>query len=192
MENNTIIKENKESIEKYFRWWTNDKSMGGTINLELYDERTTFSFHKVSGSSIPTAALIELLWNHVSLAAFRDAGKRFERPSEWALGESNKMSGATDWYLTFLVNGVVKHSDNIIHSSSADKQNVDIECISIGELYDCLWAMKDKGLYSASFVNNDDTSFNYKDITEEILKTRNEFLKSCYSVYAGYSTICNN
>jgi hypothetical protein len=167
-------------MEKYLKWKNKELKVGGTVRFVL--EGDMFSFQKVSGSSIPTRALIELLWNSVALADFRSAAADCKRSGNWSLGHRYGMSGCTDWYIRYLTKeGTIKCTKDIIHSSMNDKQNYDITGIWIRDLYDCLWAMQKYGLYLSSFINDDNTPYNYKDITDDVLRTRNAFLKDSYS-----------
>ena len=167
-------------MEKFFKWSNKGLNVGGTIRLIL--EGDMFSFQKVSGTSIFTEALIELLWNHYALADFRSAAADCKRSGNWSLGTEQGLSGRMDWYIMYLSKeGLVRRTDDIIHSSMNSKQNYDISGVWIRDLFDCLWAIKEHGFFPSSFVNDDNTEYSYSDITEQILRNRNEFLKNSYS-----------
>lgn len=178
----------------YIKWSNSENTFGGTVRFSLNGEM--FTFEKVSGSCIPTEALIELLWHYPSLKSLRDVASSLTRKNSWKLGEHIGMSGCRDFYIQFLTNtGLIKRSNDIIHVSMNDLQNRDIKDIWIKDIFDCLWGMKLHGYFAEAFNNDEpdaEPKFGYVDVTNDYIRRIKEFMKDSFSSSDGFGTIENS
>ena len=178
--------------EVYVRWCdcvpeSGERPLRGIIRFKLEGDK--FTFEKISGSSIPTEALIGLLWHYPPLKEFREAAASCKRKCQWAVKQYDGISGSSTWYILHLGRkGRVIISDPVLHSSMCGKQNSDIECW-IRDIYDVLWELKRKGCYPNAFSDDASTDpWGYVDLTEEILSRREEFLKKCHEPNVGFGS----
>ena len=173
--------------EVYFVWSKGVKgregSEGGVIRLRFIG--FNFIFEKVSGSSIPTEALIGLMWNHPALKDFRDTAALCKRTDSWSVKRFDGMSGCSSWHIQYLRNGRVCTSNCILHSSMNGKQNENIQCY-IRDFFDVLWELKKTGCYPDQFDPNEIDEYGYVDITEKVLSERKEFRKTAHGPDEGF------
>jgi hypothetical protein len=172
---------------KYIRWLSKVNSAHGIFKLSLDGPIFKYEINSESESIIPASELVAFLWFSPLTKEFREAAIKIRRQSDWKVWAHTGVSGATDWWIKFIKNEIVKSTDIIWHESADGKANQNLSC-SIKDIYDLLWDFKGKGIYSSSFYILTSSDFTYTDITEKIMTRLETFKNGAHKSFEGFGS----